>query len=149
MLTEFNRRAVLAGLGATIAPIRPAQAALTPPVRFTAQRMTGDELRELYFAHPDTCPQEFTAPMDYLIEPPSWFAPTASFIRFRDKTILPLIAAYPDHPDFPNFLKQIEIVLAWRAAIPPEQRFWRPHRLVWCEPTSAASPRECYFTLPD
>jgi hypothetical protein len=57
MIAEFNRRAVLSGLGATIAPIRPAQAALTPPVCFTAQRMTGDELLELYFAHPDTCPQ--------------------------------------------------------------------------------------------
>jgi hypothetical protein len=28
-------------------------------------------------------------------------------------------------PNLPNFLKQVEAILAWRAAVPLEDRFWR------------------------
>jgi hypothetical protein len=31
----------------------------------------------------------------------------------------------PEDPNLPNFLKQVEAILAWRAAVPPEDRFWR------------------------
>jgi hypothetical protein len=36
-----------------------------------------------------------------------------------------MIRHQPDDPNLPNFLKQVEAVLAWRAAVPPEDRFWK------------------------
>lgn len=74
--------------------------------------------------HPDECPELTEAP-PYLIHPPSRFASTASWLRFRGGTLLPLIADRPDEPFLPKFLAQTEAVLAWRAALPPEQRFWK------------------------
>jgi hypothetical protein len=31
----------------------------------------------------------------------------------------------PDDPHLPKFLRQIEIILNWRAAIPAQDRFWK------------------------
>jgi hypothetical protein len=80
----------------------------------------------LYMQHPDTSPDEIVGRPDYLIHPPSRLAPTARWIDFRDRTVLPMIEGRPDDPDLPNYLKQVEIVLAWRAAIAPKDRFWKP-----------------------
>lgn len=74
--------------------------------------------------HPDECPELREAP-PWLIHPPSRLGSTASWLRFRDGTLLPLIAGRPDDPFLPQFLAQTEAVLAWRAALPPEQRFWK------------------------
>jgi len=52
-------------------------------------------------------------------------SPTASWISYRDKTLLPLIQENPDDPNLPNYLAQAEKVLVWRATIPPEDRFWK------------------------
>lgn len=78
----------------------------------------------LYQDHPDECP-EIAGVLPYLIHPPSRLSSTASWLRFRDRTLLPLIAERPDDQFLPQFLAQTEAVLAWRAALPPEQRFWK------------------------
>jgi hypothetical protein len=78
----------------------------------------------LYEAHPDESP-EIAGILPYLIHPPGRLSSTASWRRFRDRTLLPLIAARPDDQFLPKFLAQTEAVLAWRAALPPEQRFWQ------------------------
>ncbi len=74
--------------------------------------------------HPDECPELHDAP-PWLIHPPSRLSSTAAWQRFRDGTLLQLIAGRPDDPHLPQFLAQTEAVLAWRAALPPEQRFWK------------------------
>ena len=78
----------------------------------------------LYLEHPDECP-ELVGDLPYLIHPPGKFSATASWIRFRDKTLLPKMKYRPDDPNLPNFLKQVEAILAWRATVPPEDRFWK------------------------
>ncbi|MCC6716317.1 MAG: hypothetical protein IT555_00370 [Acetobacteraceae bacterium] len=78
----------------------------------------------LYEEHPDESPELSEAP-PWLIHPPSRLSSTASWRRFRDGTLLPLIAARPDDEFLPQFLAQTEAVLAWRAALSPEQRFWK------------------------
>jgi len=80
---------------------------------------------DLMWEHPPTGPDHRTRPLPYLIDCPSEFAPDSALIRFRDKTLLPLIATDPGDPDLPNFLKCIEDALAWRATIAPPDRFWR------------------------
>jgi hypothetical protein len=50
---------------------------------------------------------------------------TAAWERFRDKTLRPLIAGRPNDPNLPNFLKQAEAILAWRATVAPEDCFWK------------------------
>lgn len=50
---------------------------------------------------------------------------TAAWEPFRDRTLRPLIAEKPDDLNLPNFLKQAEAILAWRATIAPEDRFWK------------------------
>jgi hypothetical protein len=79
----------------------------------------------LIWEHPDTAPHRFSRPLPYLIDPPSEMAATSAFIRFRDRTLLPMMAMYPDDPDLPKFLECVEAVLARRTAIAPEDRFWR------------------------
>lgn len=78
----------------------------------------------LMLEHPDECP-EIDGVLPYLIYPPSRLSSTARWLRFRDGTLLPLIAERPDDQFLPQFLAQTEAVLAWRAALPPEQRFWK------------------------
>ncbi len=77
-----------------------------------------------YIEHPDECP-ELAGPLPYLIHPPSKLAATSSWLGFRDNTLLPMIRQSPNDPDLPNFLKQAERILAWRATVPPENRFWK------------------------
>jgi hypothetical protein len=50
---------------------------------------------------------------------------SAALLRFRDKTLSPTIRESPGDPNLPNFLKQVELILGWRATIAPEDRFWR------------------------
>jgi len=78
----------------------------------------------LYLQHPEESP-ELIGVLPYLIHPPSKLSSTASWISFRDKTILPMMQHRPDDKNLPNFLKQVETILAWRASISPENRFWK------------------------
>jgi len=78
----------------------------------------------LYLQHPDECP-ELIGVLPYLIHPPSKLSATARWIAFRDKTVIPALKQDPDDPNLPNFLKQIEAILAWRATIVEEDRFWK------------------------
>jgi len=84
-----------------------------------------DRRAELYLQHPDECP-ELIGVLPYLIHPPSRLSSTASWIFFRDKTVLPMLQQRPEDPNLPNFLKQIEAILTWRASVPAEDRFWKP-----------------------
>jgi hypothetical protein len=79
----------------------------------------------LYLQHPDEAP-ELIGVLPYLIHPPSKLSSTASWIDFRDRTLLPMLQHRPDDPNLPNFLKQVEAILAWRAGIPEADRFWKP-----------------------
>jgi len=79
---------------------------------------------QLYLQHPAECP-ELIGVLPYLIHPPSKLASTAAWAAFRDRTLLPMIRHEPDDPNLPNFLKQVEAILAWRAGVAPEDRFWK------------------------
>ena len=89
-----------------------------------AQRRAAEERAALFLQHPDDCP-ELIGPLDYLIHPPSHLGSTAAWSAFRDKTVLPMLRHRPDDPNLPKFLGQIEKILAWRAGVPPEKRFWK------------------------
>jgi hypothetical protein len=36
-----------------------------------------------------------------------------------------MIEHKPNDSNLPRFLAQVEIILAWRATVPPEDRFWK------------------------
>jgi len=78
----------------------------------------------LFLEHPDK-PPELIGTLLYLIHPPGKLSTTASWLRFRDKTLLPMIEHRPDDPNLPKFLRQVEAILAWRATVPPQDRFWK------------------------
>jgi hypothetical protein len=78
----------------------------------------------LFREHPSGCP-EIIGTLPYLIHPPGSFSSTDSWIGFRDKTLLPMMRHDPDDPNLPNFLRQVERILAWRATVPVEDRFWK------------------------
>ena len=78
----------------------------------------------LYLQHPDESP-EIIGRLPYLIHPPGKLSSTARWLDFRDRTLLPSIEQRPDDPNLPNFLKQVEAILAWRSGIASEDRFWR------------------------
>lgn len=63
--------------------------------------------------------------LPYQVHPPSKLSSTARWIESRGNPVLRMIEHRPDDRNLPNVLKQVEIVLAWRAAIPPEERFWK------------------------
>ena len=86
--------------------------------------MAAERKAQLYLQHPQESP-DLIGVLPYLIHPPSKLSSTASFVAFRDKTLLPMIRHRPDDPNLPNFLKQVEAILAWRAAVPPDDRFWK------------------------
>ena len=89
------------------------------------EQQSGSERKaQLYLQHPEESPEPVGV-LPYLIHPPSKLSSTASWISFRDKTLLPMMRQRPDDPNLPNFLKQVEAVLAWRALISPEERFWK------------------------
>ncbi|MCP3385960.1 hypothetical protein NLM31_36790 [Bradyrhizobium sp. CCGUVB4N] len=80
---------------------------------------------QLFLQHPHNCPDDCPDPLDYLIHPPGTFSPTARWLEFRDETLLPMMNERPDDRNLPLFLRQVERVLAYRAAISPEERFWK------------------------
>lgn len=80
---------------------------------------------ELFWQHPPEWPDDFTGPHQYLIHPPGKLSSTAAWIRFRDNTLLPMIDDHPDDRDLPNYLRCVVAILAWRAEVTPEDRFWR------------------------
>jgi hypothetical protein len=90
--------------------------------------MTSDELHErkahLYLQHPEECPT-LVGSLPYLIHPPTKLSSNASWIFFRDATLLSMIEHRPNDRNLPNFLKQVEAILAWRATVSPEDRFWK------------------------
>jgi hypothetical protein len=71
---------------------------------------------------PDTI--TFNAVYD-LIKPPSELASTSEWVKFRDEILRPLMADHPHDPNLPRFLQQANVILAWRATVAPEDRFWR------------------------
>jgi hypothetical protein len=85
---------------------------------------SSEQKAQLYLRHPDESP-EVVGVLPYLIHPPSKLSSTAAWLSFRDKTLLPMIQHRPDDPNLAKFLKQVGAVLAWRATIPPEARFWK------------------------
>jgi hypothetical protein len=84
-----------------------------------------NERATLYLQHPDETP-ELIGTLPYLIHPPSRLSATASWIAFRDRTLLPMIQSDPADPNLPNFLAQVQLILAWRATVSRERRFWKP-----------------------
>ena len=79
---------------------------------------------QIYRQHPEDVP-ELIGVLPYLIHPPSKLASSASWRAFRDRTLLPSIQEEPDDPNLPRFLHQVEVILAWRATVPLEDRFWK------------------------
>lgn len=51
-----------------------------------------------------------------LINPPGVYASNECLIRWRDETILPYLDT---HPIWPILLRRVEMILEWRAAVPP------------------------------
>jgi hypothetical protein len=87
--------------------------------------MQGRERKwRLYLQHPEETP-ELVGFLPYLIHPPSKLNSTASWIDFRDRTLLPMMLERPCDPNLPNFLKAVEAILTWRAGIWPQDRFWK------------------------
>lgn len=80
---------------------------------------------ELVLQHPSATPETAARMGRYLICGPSTFSSTARWIEFRDETLLPLIEVRPGDTFLADFARQVERILAWRAEIPPERRFWR------------------------
>ena len=64
----------------------------------------------LYFEHPDESPGKIGT-LPYLIHPPGKLSSTASWLCFRDKTLLPMIQHRPDDPNLPNFSRRLKASL--------------------------------------
>ncbi len=84
-----------------------------------------DRKAYLMLLHPDESP-ELVGVTSGCVNPPSRFRSDAKWIHFRDTCVVPMIEACPDNPNWPRYLAQIEKILAWRASIPVEDRFWKP-----------------------
>jgi hypothetical protein len=93
--------------------------------------MDFERIRKLIREHPPTVPDDI-GKLHYLINVPVQCAPSSSFVRFRELTLVPLMRDYPDNPDWPKFFRCVEAVLAWRATIPAKDRFWqeRPRLII-------------------
>lgn len=78
----------------------------------------------LMLLHPDESP-ELVGPVSGCVNPPSKFRSDAKWRHFRDTCVIPMIEANPDDPNWPLRLAQIEKILAWRASVPAEDRFWQ------------------------
>jgi hypothetical protein len=87
-------------------------------------RLDRERKARLYLDHPDESP-ELVGTLPYLIHPPGKLSATASWIRFRDKTLLPMMEHRPDDPNLGNYLRQVESILAWRTSVPAQDRFWK------------------------
>jgi hypothetical protein len=113
-------------------------------MNISAQADSRDRQARLYLQHPDESP-DLVGVLPYLIHPPSRLSSSRAWECFRDSTLLPMIRHRPDDPNLSNFLKQVESILAWRAGISPEDRFWKadeagPSVLM---PRRAEMPEEC------
>jgi hypothetical protein len=76
--------------------------------------------------HPSSIPEERRwSPL--LIEPPGRFSATRRWQQFRDE-LARLLPAYAGDPNLPQYLKTADQVIAWRATVPPEGRFWAVDR---------------------
>lgn len=58
-------------------------------------------------------------------EHPIETSPTVRWVKYRDDCAR-LAQAQPDNPRWPFRVSQCDAVLAWRAALPVEDRFWKP-----------------------
>jgi hypothetical protein len=85
----------------------------------------------LCLQHPDETP-ELVDVLPYLIHPPSKLSSTASWVSFREGTLLPMIQHRPDDQNLPNFLRQVETILTWRAGIAPDDSFWKSDDVPAC-----------------
>jgi hypothetical protein len=83
-----------------------------------------EQTARLYLQHPDESP-ELVGTLPYLIHPPGTLSATTAWVRFRDHTLLPMLQQRPDDSNLPRLMQQVEAVLAWRATIPPDRRFWK------------------------
>lgn len=79
---------------------------------------------QLLLEHPDESPEPIGI-LPYLIHPPSRMSSTARWVKFKDRTLVPLIRSMPEDPNLPRFLEQVETILAWRATVPAQDRFWK------------------------
>ena len=82
---------------------------------------------QCYLQHPEENPEPIGV-LPYLIHPPSRVSPAAAWLAFRNRTLFPMSRPAPQDPDLPGFPKQGEAILAWRAAVSPEDRFWKADR---------------------
>ncbi|MGE0280208.1 MAG: hypothetical protein AB7P20_06290 [Rhizobiaceae bacterium] len=94
-----------------------------------APPMTRRSKINLIWEHPKPSPDHFTRPLPYLIDCPSKMASSGKFLRFRDRTLVPLMQTHPDDPDLAKLLECVEAVLAWRATIPLCQTSCRLNRI--------------------
>jgi hypothetical protein len=80
----------------------------------------------LFAEHPCVQPDRITFNAVYnLFEPPSELASTREWLQFRDEILWSRMAVHPHDPNLPRFLQQTNVILAWRATVAPEDRFWR------------------------
>jgi hypothetical protein len=86
--------------------------------------VTAIEKADLYLRHPEDEPEPVGV-RNYLIHPPSKLSSTASWMKFRDKTLLPLNRDRPEDVHIQNYLNQVAVILAWREVVPPADKFWR------------------------
>lgn len=81
-------------------------------------------LWQLRYQQPSGTPDTFPAPLGGLYDPPSDIASTARWRRWRDG--MAESAFHSDDPNYSAFLQAADALLAWRAALAPEDHFWRP-----------------------
>lgn len=77
-------------------------------------------LWQLRFQQPSGTPDTYPEPLGGLYDPPSDIASTARWRRWRDTFI------GDDQPNHVAMLQAAEALLAWRAALAPDDHFWRP-----------------------
>lgn len=81
-----------------------------------------------YFLQPSGTPDRYPAPVSYCINPPSHRAPTEKWQRFR-ADMAARAEARPDDPNFAAIVETVDALLAWREAVPVDERFWQPYGL--------------------
>ncbi len=80
---------------------------------------------KLSFQQPSASPEySGHGDLDYpgLIDPPGVYASNERLIRWRNGTVIPSLGS---HPIWAVFLRRVEMILEWRAAVPAHLRFWR------------------------
>ena len=80
---------------------------------------------DFMFQHPQTHPGSGFTMGPYLIDAPGALGSTSAWQRFRDLTLIPMTHERPDDRYLAEFLNVIDRVLAWRADVPAEKRFWK------------------------